>query len=425
VNKRKSILRLAIVGVGITFMLTTGAWAAAKYKVLYSFAIRSDAGQEPAAGLVLDSAGNLYGTTSYYYGAVFELTPGSGGQWTETTLYDFKGGSDAFSPYAPLIFDPAGKLYGTTIIGGGTGCYGVGCGTVFELSPASGGTWTESVLYSFTGGSDGSRPQAGLVRDSAGNLYGTSTQGGDLSCGNGSGCGVVFKLTPKSGVWTETVLYKFNGGVDGAEPYTGVLFGKSGNIYGTTALGGGTGCGGAGCGTVFELTPMPSGAWKEKILYRFKGGTDGAGPVGTGLIQDAKNNFYGTTGGGESSSDWGSVFKLAHLKSGWKETVLHHFTGSPDAGLPGGVIFGKTGNLYGAAYFGGGDTGCFGGCGAIFELSESGGVWKETILHNFRGNADGRYPAGGLTVDTKGNFYGATMWGGSGGYGTVFQITPP
>ena len=411
-----------MVAVVTTLTLTTGASAATKYKILYSFSISGDAGQEPTAGVVLDSAGNLYGTTSYYYGAVFELTPGSGGKWTEATLYDFKGGSDAFAPYAGLIFDQSGNLYGTTIIGGGTGCYGVGCGTVFELSPASDGGWTETVLYSFTGGGDGSRPQAGLLLDSAGNLYGTSTQGGNLTCGSGSGCGVVFKLTPKSDSWRETVLYRFKGGIDGADPYTGVLLGKEGNLYGTTAIGGGKGCGGTGCGTVFELTPT-AGGWKERILYRFKGGTDGAGPVGAGLIQDAKNNFYGTTGGGENSSDWGSVFKLTHLTSGWKETVLHHFTGSPDAGLPEGVILGKTGNLYGAAYFGGRNTGCFGGCGAVFELSESSGMWKETILHNF-GNEDGRYPASGLSVDTKGNFYGTTMWGGSDGYGTVFQITP-
>ena len=203
------------------------------------------------------------------------LTPGSGGKWTEATLYDFKGGSDAFAPYAGLSIHQSGNLYGTTIIGGGTGCYGVGCGTVFELSPASDG-WTETVLYSFTGGGDGSRPQAGLLLDSAGNLYGTSTQGGNLTCGSGSGCGVVFELMLKSDSWRETVLYRFKGGIDGADPYTGVLLGKEGNLYGTTAIGGGKGCGGTGCGTVFELTP--TAGWKERILYRFKGGTDGAGP---------------------------------------------------------------------------------------------------------------------------------------------------
>jgi len=320
----------------------------------------------------MDQAGNLYGTTSsgglsecYEFfpgcGTVFELKPpetpclSAPCPWTEIVLHTFTGGSDgAFPAEGDLIFDQAGNLYGTTEDGGlSEGC-DFGCGTVFKLSP-SGSGWTETILYSFAGGNDGEGPIAGLVFDRAGNLYGTTVDGGLPNCGVYPGCGTVFELSPSGSGWTESVLYRFAGGDDGWLPAGGVILDSAGNIYGTTQLGGES-----GAGTVFELSPS-NGHWTKEILYSFRGES---GPEDS-LVMDGEGSLYGTSyaaGAGDGHGDAGVVFKLMPNASGqWTYTSLHDFACTtrtcPDGSAPtGNVIFDSNGNLYGTTT-GGGRTG--------------------------------------------------------------------
>ena len=270
-------------------------------------------------------------------------------------LHGFTGGSDGGDPYGGLIFDGAGNLYGTTFYGGNTDfCDETGCGSVFKLSPASGGGYTEAVLYSFAGGSDGEELWAGLIFDSAGNLYGTTSGGGNTNTGSCGvlGCGTVFKLSPASGGgYTETVLYRFAGGSDGALPQAGLIFDSAGNLYGTTSQGGNSGY----YGTVFRLAPASGGGYTETVLYSFANGSGGYGPQG-GLIFDSAGNLYGTAlAGGITSSncaqDCGTVFKLSPASGGgYSYTVLYSFTGGSDGGNPlAGLIFDSAGNLYSTA----------------------------------------------------------------------------
>jgi len=265
--------------VGSVFELTKRS-----FKFLYRFPRNNSAqGLWPGGGLVMDSAGNLYGTTTLGgadgWGIVFKVTQTK----TETLLYSFTGGADGGQPDSGVIVDAKGNLYGTTVYGGAAGD-----GVVFELT-ASG---SENVLHTFEGGLDGAYPSSGLITDGQGNLYGTTESGGGSGCG-GTGCGTVFKVTP-AGV--ETILYSFAGGSDGAEPGGGLLFDNNGNLYGTTLEGGGSGCEGDGCGTVFKLTP----GGEESILYSFVGGADGANPLSS-LVLDNQGNFYGIAAGGHSS----------------------------------------------------------------------------------------------------------------------------
>ncbi len=308
--------------------LSSDALAAPAETVLYSLTSGSD-GANALAGLISDNQGALYDTTEIggtgNVGTVLKLTPSAKGKtaWTETVLYSFKGGSDGATPIARLIAD-SGALYGTTA-GGGSG----NNGTVFKLTPPTKGqtAWTETVLYSFKGGSDGATPIARLIADS-GALYGTTAGGGS---GNN---GTVFKLTPPTKgqtAWTESVLYSFKGGGDGATPIGG-LIADSGALYGTTA-GGGSG----NNGTVFKLTPPAKGqtAWTESLLYSFKGGSDGATPI-AGLIADNSGALYGTTQQGGSGAN-GAVFMLTPPVKGqtaWTGAMLHSFTGGNDVPAP-------------------------------------------------------------------------------------------
>jgi len=273
-------------------------------------------------------------------------------------LYAFTGGSDGDELWASPILDKAGNLYGTTSEGGGgTNCLGSsGCGTVFELAPDG----TETVLHAFQGGTDGAFPVASLLIDKDGNLYGTTEEGGSDGC-NSYGCGIVFKVAPDG---TETVLYAFQGGIDGAEPESGLIVDKAGDFYGTTAGGGGYGCDEGGCGTVFELTPSSA----ESVLYRFEGpSVDGAFP--NGMIEDTSGNFFGTTEAGGnlctkgSNLGCGTIFELT---SNGTETMLYSF--SSRGIFPEGVIEDEKGNLYGVTSQGG--RRCPGGlhCGTVFEL---------------------------------------------------------
>ena len=278
-----------------------GAWTE---KVLHNFNHNGTDGYWPIASPILDAAGNLYGTTfqggAYDLGTVFELTP-TGGGWTETVLHTFSGYTDGGSPWAGLVFDTAGNLYGTTPYGGD-----YYAGTVFELTPTAGGGWTKQVLHSFSPDcTDGYEPYAGLIFDTAGNLYGTTSAGGTYSC-NGSQGGTVFELTPtEGGGWTETVLHSFNSnGTDGIIPYASLVFDTAGNLYGTTVSGGTY-----NYGTVFKLSPG-EGGWTETVLHTFNG-TDGAAPY-AGLIRDAAGNLYGTTFLGGAYGG-GTVFELTPI----------------------------------------------------------------------------------------------------------------
>ena len=299
------------VGCGAVFQLTPtggGGWTEA---VLHSF--NHTDGEEPW-GLIFDTAGNLYGTTdtgggsgcnNVGCGTLFELTPDGSGGWTATVLYYFCSQTncpDGAWPNAGLIIDAAGNLYGTTSAGG-TGCNPYGCGTVFKLSPTEGGGWTETVLHRFGGGTDGLGPSAVVIFDAAGNLYGTTEGGGAYNNGT------AFELTPTAGAgWSTKILHSFGSGTDGAAPYSGLIFDAAGNLYGTTENGGTSDSCHGGCGTVFELTPTTGGGWTETVLHSFGSGTDGVEPY-SGLIFDAAGNLYGTTPTG-GAYGYGTVFEL-------------------------------------------------------------------------------------------------------------------
>jgi uncharacterized repeat protein (TIGR03803 family) len=347
----------------------------------------------------------------------------------ETVLHDFDGPGGGHALVAGLIFDKTGHLYGTTPSGGNTnsGCGDPGCGVVFRLTPTGHGQWKESILYRFTGGTDGSTPQAGVILDAQGSLYGTTYEGGDTGCGYWTqGCGVVFELTPTShGQWKEKVLHTF-AGADGKNPKAALIFDSAGNLYGTTYDGGSGNCFYGGCGVVFELTPTRSGDWKERVLYGFTGGNGGGEPA-AGLILGAGGNIYGTAVIGGDSKD-GVVFELARTRRGkWRERVLHSFSGT-DGALPvAALILGPSGRLYGTT-LSGGSTNCAGGdCGLVFELEPGiDGKWTERVLHNFCSAypcLDGSVPEAGLIRDAAGNLYGTTDLGGANGYGTVFELT--
>jgi uncharacterized repeat protein (TIGR03803 family) len=326
---------------GIVFELTPGAGGTWNETVIHEFGSSTD-GHNPRATLMFDSAGNLYGTTNsgghYHYGTVFQLTPASGGGWTETVVHEFNN-TDGDGPHAGLIQDAAGNLYGTTYSGGA-----YGFGVAFELIPTGGGAWTEKILHSFGHGKDGAYCESGVIFDRAGNLYGTTTNGGLYNQGT------VFELTPTGGRWIDKILHSFNANTttDGYQPYAGVIFDAAGNLYGTSAAGGTY-----GYGTVYELMPQAGGLWTEKILHNFSGSsTGGAVPEG-GLISDAMGNLYGTAVGG-GPTGFGMVFELAPNAGGnWSMKVLHSFNGK-DGYLPlAGAAMDAFGNLYATTSSGG------------------------------------------------------------------------
>jgi uncharacterized repeat protein (TIGR03803 family) len=393
------------------------------FTTLYSFKGGTD-GANPNARVIRDTAGNLYGTTvsagdpTCLCGTVFKLD--STGK--ETVLHSFTR-TDGANPYAGVIRDAAGNLYGTAYIGGDLTCNsGIGCGTVFKLDT----TGKETVLHSFTR-TDGANPYAGVIRDAAGNLYGTAYIGGDLTCNSGFGCGTVFKLDTTG---KETVLHRFTGkSGDGANPYAGVIRDAAGNLYGTTAYGGGLICDN-GCGTVFKL----DSTGKETVLYRFTGGADGSYPV-SGVTLDAEGNLYGTTAFGGVFYG-GVLFRISNVTEMERPIgsfrVLHSFGSGSDGKTPvGGVSICSDGNLYGTTSEGGDLTcGTGSGCGTVFKLDTTG---KETVLYSFTGGADGSSPAAGLVRDAAGNLYGTAYFGGDfsgslcsdvGGCGVVFKIAP-
>jgi uncharacterized repeat protein (TIGR03803 family) len=374
--------------------------------VLYNFCSQphcSD-GLYPNSRLTSDGVGDFYGTTyeggltsggaGLGYGTVFELSPNGSGGWGETVLYSFSGGSDgAYPAYSYVIFDSVGNLYGTTYYGGAKGF-----GVVFELSP-TGTSWTETVVHSFTGGADGAYPVSGLIMDGAGNLYGTNFEG-------------IFELSPSSGGWTEEVIYNVSMG------YAGVTMDSAGNIFG------------AGYTTVFKLSPNGKGGWNPTVIHTFAGApNDGNAAQGTPTL-DAAGNLYGTTYQG-GFKNHGTVYKLSPgMKGKWTEKILHSFAGNPkDGDQPWGEIaFDTAGNIYGTTVYGGAV-----GIGTVFEMTAPVGAsshYKEKTLMSFgaydgaNGYYQGDYPFSGLIRDSAGNLYGTTYTGGPDGTGVVFQVTP-
>jgi uncharacterized repeat protein (TIGR03803 family) len=402
-------LKAALVILTVGFL--TGNALAAHETKLHNFGNGTD-GTFPAAGLVVDSAGNLYGTTprggTYDLGTVFELSPNGSGGWTEKKLHNFGLGTDGQLPEGSLTFDAAGDLYGTTYLGGLHGR-----GTVFELSPNGRGGWTETKLHSFNG-ADGAGPTCNLVFDAAGNLYGTTYQGGS------NNLGTVFELLPNgSGGWTEKKLHNFGTGTDGTYPYAGLTLDNSGNLYGTTFMGGSS-VREDGCGTVFEVSPNGSGGWTEKKLHIFRDYPDGCYPVG-GVIFDSTGNLYGTSDSGGLYGYGAAVALSPNANGGWTEKVMHSFFFDfvDGAFADAGLVIDAGGNLYGTTQLGGTH-----GNGSVFELSPNGrGGWNETVLRSFNGGNDGTNLLAPLTMDSAGNLYSTTYMGGTNDVGIVFEIT--
>lgn len=410
-SSRIAVRSLAVTLILIFATLTAKPAAAQKYKVLHTFTGGADGGQPLFVKLIRDASGNLYGTTQLGgtagHGTVFRLDS----RGKETVLYSFSGGFDGASPAAGLVRDKAGNLYGTTQ-GGGSPCFEGegGCGVVFELTAA--GQYV--LLHSFLGvigGGDGGFPNASLLRDTGGNLYGTTTGGGISTAECQEGAGTVFKMEQADGSWTEILLYSFScTGADGMFPYGSLIAGLAGSLYGTTT-GGGT-CGGAGldrCGTVFELRPRADG-WTHAVHHGFAGGADGAA-LWDGLVRDSLGNFYGTTQLG-GAFGFGTIFRL---DASFKKTVLHSFTGSDGAYPIAGLVRDKAGNLYGTAKEGGTSL-----VGTVFRLDSAGNL---TVLHNFTGGSDGAYPFGPL-LRVGAALYGTTNAGGAQNMGTVFRLSP-
>jgi uncharacterized repeat protein (TIGR03803 family) len=367
-----------------------GAWTET---VLYVFKGHDqNDGSSPSGSLIADGAGNFYGVTGYGgsgpcvlfgtatgCGTVFELTPPKtkGGAWTEEVLYNFQGGNDGDLPTGPLVFDSAGNLYGATEFGGGKGTtcdifYGGNCGTVFKLSPPKikTGKWTEKVLHSFAGGTDGAVPNGGLVLDSKGAAYGTTLNGGNQGCKNsyGIGCGTAFKLAPPSmrrGMWREKMLHRFEDGDDGASPNSGFILDPEGALYGTAGTGGAQ-----QDGVVFRLTRQKSGNWAETVIHTFTDNAHGRGPSGP-VRFDSAGNLYGVAGWGQYFA--GVVYRLvppkAETGNSWSYALPYEFKGTPDAAYPeADLIFDAGGNLYSTTQGGGTGRACQGGCGTVFEV---------------------------------------------------------
>jgi uncharacterized repeat protein (TIGR03803 family) len=385
----------------VTFALVLAVTAVPRvqgqtFSVLYSFTGGND-GANPLSGFLIDLAGNLYGTTdnggSYGYGVVFKLSPT--GQ--ETILHTFTGGTDGAYPQGRLVRDAQGNVYGTTNGGGASNA-----GTVFKVNSKG----QETVLYSFAGNSDGANPVAGLTLDKVGNLYGTTTVGG------ASENGTVFELVAGTGgAWTEKLLYSFGPSPDGADPVAGLTFDSSGNLYGTTAAGGTY-----GYGTVYQLTPSGT-AWTENILHHFELGNDGGVPY-AGLVYYA-NGFYGAaTDGGPSNGGGGTIFELKENAGVWKFEVIYGLPGWGISGSFRNILVASGTKIYATTHCDGANN-----SGTVYELTRVNGIWTYNSLYVFTGGTDGLYSFSNLVNDKAGNLYGTTNLGGNNDAGVAFKIT--
>jgi len=383
-------------------------------------------GAYPRAGVVMDAAGNLYGTTFggglvlndcvqsdgiVGCGTVYKLSR----QGQFSLLYSFQGGSDGYAPWGRVILGPDGALYGTTTAGGaGTGCSSSGCGTVFRLVPPATACpavfcpWTEQIIHRFAQ-SEGSSPNGDLIFDRAGNLYGAA----EIGAQRGGCCGIVYTLTPSANGWDFNIIHRFNWN-DGAYPYSGVTFDANGNLYGTAWEGGAN-----SNGVVYQL--RPSGLnWNVYVLYNFGGPDDlySYGPVG-GVTLDATGNIYGSTAWGTQSGG-GVLWSLS--ASNWRFSLLN--SGNQCGGPYAQMTWGPDGNLYGAVTCGP----VWGDQGALFALSWNYDEWYYNVFYDFRGESDGGYPESTIVFDSQGIMHGTTTDGGGGscpyGCGVVWAMRP-
>jgi uncharacterized repeat protein (TIGR03803 family) len=430
---------------GSVFEISPGSGPYWSERTLHHF----DSYFTPQTGVILDSAGNVFGTApeSFYYadcfaqssnclGTVFELSPSGQQSWNYVNLFSFPTGKDGIYPATSLTPDGNGNYYGVTAFGGDYFCNVQGCGAVFQLSPLAGGGWSENVIYSLPNPFGAFGPGSALVLDGAGNLYGTfpTTYGSKCECGS------VYELSrDANGTWQQNVIYDFLGGKDGSDPYGPLTLAANGGFYGTTAGGGGPN----DYGTVYEVTPNSNGSWTENVIYTFHG-TDGANPM-SALVLDSDGNIYGTTIDGGIDTEvcfyggCGVVFELSKNATGaWSETVLYRFQGANDGDTPSGVVRDANGNLYGTTADAGPTSSyCrtsqernLQGCGTVFEVSNNGGQWQKTILYSFQPDVvpgDGAGPRAGLMFDASGDLYGTTSGGGDTAgchCGTVFKLSP-
>ena len=397
------------VALAIVFALAvvTPVAQAQNFQVIHTFTGGSDDGF-PVAGLNIDNAGNLYGTTEGVanFGTVFRLRHSDFG-WILSTLHSFTGGNDGGFPGAAVTLAQDGSLYGTTIEGGPQNC-----GTVFNLTPPATGAvpdsvvsqWNENQPHVFTGPpNDGCHAYSNVIFDQTGNLFGTTYDGGTQDAG------AVYELTRSRSAWIPNILYNFTYGEDGGAPYAGLVFDGSGNLYGTASAGG------IGAGSVFELTHSGSG-WTYHSIHIFQsGGTDGMYPY-AGLVFDRSGNIYGATVyGGQYGG--GTVFELSPSGGSWTYTLLYSLQGA--VGPLSSLTLDAAGNLYGTRQGDGSSD-----YGSVFKLTPSRDGWVFTDLHDFTGGTDGASPDGSVILDAAGNLYGTASTGGGYGYGVVFEITP-
>jgi uncharacterized repeat protein (TIGR03803 family) len=420
-SQRREMPSIALITVlTLTFItFAPRSYAQDGESILHNFGTTSSDGDQLVAGVIIDAAGNLYGTAQQggvdQNGIVYELSPSAGG-WLETILYSFTGKSDGGWPSSGLILDAAGNLYGTGYYGGAQSpdCSPSGCGVVYELSPSVGGGWIQTVIHTFHGGVGGYGPFAGLTMDAAGNLYGTAAYGG-------LGYGVVYELSPSSAGWQYKPLHAFTNGPDGNEPNAGVTLDATGNLYTATLYGGqpSAGCP-DGCGAIIKLTPTTGGTWTGSLVHDFKD-ADGAIPGG-GVAVDAAGNVYASTQFG-GSSGLGTVIELSPSGSGWRKTRIYDFNSSNGAGYNPdcNLVLDSSGNVFGTTPLGEKP----GTGGSVFELSPaSGGTFTMKVLHAFSSNNDGMKSYSGIVFDSAGNIYGTTADGGLYNKGTVYELTP-
>lgn len=431
-HRSSGFARLAGIAGLLALLVTAIAAQAQNFSVLHSFTGGAD-GANPAAGLTIDHRGSLYGTTAQGgntpsncgatrgCGTVFKIVP-SGTGWITTPLFKFSG-FDGLSPLGRVVFGPDGTLYGTTYNGQVEGC---SCGNVFNLKPTPTppqtpfSPWVETVIHQFSAyPGEGAFPKGDVAFDSAGNLYGTTQNGGDWNlCSGGLGCGAVYELTPSGGSWTENVIYDFTEGA--YYPVSGVVLDSSGNLYATASEGN------FNNGAVIELTPSASG-WTANTLYSFTGSSNGEYPY-AGLIFDRAGSLYGATLSGGSGGG-GTVFELVPSGRDWTQSTLYSLVGSAGSGPYATLFMDSAGNLYGTTKA----AGAYGN-GSVFKLTPDNGGWTLSTLHDFTGGADGATPEGSLVMDATGNLYGTTYAGGSTGAhcdssmnyecGVAFEITP-
>jgi uncharacterized repeat protein (TIGR03803 family) len=392
----------------LSLLIPLAAWATSSTKLIYSFAGNGD-GEYTDTELVMDGAGTLYGTSvlggTFGSGTVFQISSAG----VHTVLYSFTGGSDGGQPYKGVTLDAHGNLYGTAVTGGSGSCEG-GCGVVYKLTK-SGSRWTQSVIHKFTGGTDGSGPGSPVAFDSKGNFYGTTPTGG------AHGLGVVYQLKPNPTGWSFQVIHAFTGGIDGNGGSAGhLLVDTAGNLFGVCTVGGAN-----GFGNVYEISRSGS-AWVFNTLYSFKDQPDGASPYGA-VVFDKSGNLFGTTYYA-GANDKGTVYKLTHNPNGtWTEGVLYSFKGGTDGASPiSSLVPDSGGNFYGTTSEGGASA-C--GCGVIFKLAKgTSGKWTESVVYRFPGTPSPGFAYNGMVSGTAANFYGATVHGGSDNDGALYELIP-